>query len=278
MAANPIVNFETQELWRLPGNSIQDLARSRLALVAHDHKKIQLVDLAICYRDILVGYRLVATATTGKMLHDMVGLEVECLRSGLGGGDRQIADSVAAGGVAAVIFLIDPFTRRPYEPEVGAVMRVCNIHDIPIATNLATATALLNSVSLMELYAAGSQGSLEDKYGQTGQPARPRQRSVDQEPGQGFGGGAEQDLVGLAIDMVAGEHPQGGAQNRVFGLVPDVPVLGPPGHQRGAAFGEIENVAAKVLPGGRQVGLFESLEGGPLGLMETLRVALLDVL
>jgi methylglyoxal synthase len=162
MAAKGIVAIEPQR-WDLADDAPHDLARPRLALVAHDHKKIQLVDLAICYRDILSGYRLVATATTGKMLRDMVGLDVECLRSGLDGGDRQIADSVAAGGVAAVIFLIDPFTPRPHEPDVGAVLRVCNIHDIPMATNLATATALLNSVSLMELYAAGSRGSLEDK-------------------------------------------------------------------------------------------------------------------
>jgi methylglyoxal synthase len=163
MAAKAIAGFEPEQLWNLPSYGPRAIIRPRLALVAHDHKKIQLVDLAICYRDILSSFRLVATATTGKMLRDMVGLEVECLRSGLDGGDRQIADSVAAGGVAAVIFLIDPFTRRRHEPEVRAVLRVCNIHDIPIATNLATATALLNSVSLIELYAASSQGSLEDK-------------------------------------------------------------------------------------------------------------------
>lgn len=163
MAAKAIVAIESPRLWNLPSGGPEGLARPRLALVAHDHKKIQLVDLAICYRDILSSYRLVATATTGRMLSDMVGLDVECLRSGLDGGDRQIAASVAGGGVAAVIFLIDPFTRRPHEPEVGAVLRVCNIHDIPIATNVATATALLNSVSLIELYAAGSQRSLEDK-------------------------------------------------------------------------------------------------------------------
>jgi methylglyoxal synthase len=139
------------------------LARPGLALVAHDHKKIQLVDLAVCYRDVLAPYRLVATATTGKMLQQMVGLKVECLRSGLDGGDRQIAACVSSGSVSAVIFLVDPFSRRPHEPEVDAVMRVCNMHDIPIATNLATATALLNSVSLIERYAGGSRASLEDK-------------------------------------------------------------------------------------------------------------------
>ncbi|HXA43783.1 MAG TPA: methylglyoxal synthase [Candidatus Solibacter sp.] len=139
------------------------LARPGLALVAHDHKKIQLIDLAVCYRDVLAAYRLVATRTTGRMLQQMVGLKVECMRSGLDGGDRQIAQCVASGNVSAVIFLVDPFTPRPHEPRVDAVMRVCNMHDIPIATNVSTATALLNSVSLLELYAGGMRASLEDK-------------------------------------------------------------------------------------------------------------------
>jgi methylglyoxal synthase len=76
MAAKAVASFEPQRLWRLPSQGPHDITRPRLALVAHDHKKIQLVDLAICYRDILSSYRLVATATTGKMLRDMVGLEV----------------------------------------------------------------------------------------------------------------------------------------------------------------------------------------------------------
>jgi methylglyoxal synthase len=163
MATRVLVDMPESGIWS-PGGAEHDLlARPGLALVAHDHKKIQLIDLAVCYRDVLIQYRLVATATTGKMLQRMVGLEVECMRSGLDGGDRQIAECVATGNVSAVIFLVDPFTRRPHEPEVDAVMRVCNMHDIPIATNVATATALLNSVSLIELYAGGSRASLEDK-------------------------------------------------------------------------------------------------------------------
>src|SRR5258708_9327834 len=77
------------------------LARPGLALVAHDHKKIQLIDLAVCYRDVLAAYRLVATRTTGRMLQQIVGLKVECLRSGLDGGGRQIPQCVASGNVSA---------------------------------------------------------------------------------------------------------------------------------------------------------------------------------
>jgi methylglyoxal synthase len=158
-----LAGIPESEMWSPQDADESLLARPGLALVAHDHKKLQLVDLAVCYRDVLAHYRLVATATTGKMLQRMVGLKVECLRSGSAGGDRQVADCVASGGVSAVIFLVDPFTRRPHEPGVEAVMRMCNMHDIPIATNVSTATALLNSVSLIELYAGGSRSSLEDK-------------------------------------------------------------------------------------------------------------------
>src|SRR5258708_8738265 len=92
------------------------LARPGLALVAHDHKKIQLIDLAVCYRDVLAAYRMVATRTTGRMLRQMVGLQVECLRSGLDGGDRQIAQCVASGNVSAGIFLGGPLPPRPPHP------------------------------------------------------------------------------------------------------------------------------------------------------------------
>lgn len=149
--------------WRPRVTSADVDALPGLALVAHDHKKSQLVDLAICYRDVLSRYRLVATATTGRLLQHMVGLQVQCLNSGLDGGDRQIARCVSDGSVSAVIFLVDPFTRRPHEPGVEAVLSVCNRHDIPIATNVSTATALLSSVSLLEVYAGGAGTSLEDK-------------------------------------------------------------------------------------------------------------------
>src|SRR5258708_25830191 len=97
--------------------------RPGLAVVAHDHKKIQLIDLAVCYRDVLAAYRLVATRTTGRMLQQMVGLKVDCVRSGLDGGDRQIAQAVASGNFSGGIFLGDPFTPRPPQPRVDAVMR-----------------------------------------------------------------------------------------------------------------------------------------------------------
>jgi len=125
--------------------------RPTIALIAHDHEKVRLVDLAVCYRDVLTRHRLLATATTGKMLQDMVGLEVDCVRSGMAGGDRQVAEAVAGRRVAAVIFLVDAFSRRPHEPQVEPVLKACSLHDIPLATNIATARAVVHALAVAEL-------------------------------------------------------------------------------------------------------------------------------
>ena len=126
-------------------------ARPAIALVAHDHEKVRLVDLAVCYRDVLARHRLIATATTGRMLKDMVGLRVECLHSGVAGGDSQLAEALARRGVAAVIFLVNPFSSRPNEPGLEPVIRACSLHDIPLATNVSTASAVLHALAVAEL-------------------------------------------------------------------------------------------------------------------------------
>ena len=125
--------------------------RPIIAMIAHDHEKVRLVDFAVCYRDVLARHRLLATATTGRMLEEMVGLDVDCVRSGMAGGDRQVAEAVAGRGVAAVIFLVDAFSRRPHEPQVEPVMKACSLHDIPLATNIATARAVVHAVAMAEL-------------------------------------------------------------------------------------------------------------------------------
>jgi methylglyoxal synthase len=136
--------------------------RPTIALIAHDHEKVRLVDFAVCYRDVLARHRLVATATTGRLLTEMVGLRVDCVRSGIAGGDRQVAEAVAGRGVAAVIFLVDPFSRRPHEPGLQPVLKACSLHDIPLATNISTAGAVLHALSVSELQHA-SWPSLQEK-------------------------------------------------------------------------------------------------------------------
>src|ERR1700694_2799496 len=108
---------------RAPRVSARLDPRPIIAMIAHDHEKVRLVDFAVCYRDILSRHRLLATATTRRMLADMVGLDVALARSGMAGGDRQVAEAVAGRAVAAVIFLVDAFSRRPHEPEVEPVMK-----------------------------------------------------------------------------------------------------------------------------------------------------------
>ncbi|HXF68635.1 MAG TPA: methylglyoxal synthase [Thermoflexus sp.] len=118
----------------------------RIAMIAHDGKKKELVEWARRERDRLARYHLVATATTGRTLQEALGLEVTCVRSGPQGGDAQIAAMVVEGRIDAVIFLVDPLYAHPHEPDIRTVMRLCNVHNVPLATNLATASMVLRGL------------------------------------------------------------------------------------------------------------------------------------
>lgn len=118
--------------------------RETFALIAHDGKKAEMIDFATEFRDRLAAMRLVATATTGRLLEERVGLEVESVLSGPRGGDVQIAARVATGDITGVIFLVDPLAPHPHDPDIQAVLRVCNVHNVPLATNVATARRLLS--------------------------------------------------------------------------------------------------------------------------------------
>jgi len=117
--------------------------RFALALIAHDSKKADMTFLVQAHREELAKLSLVATATTGRFIQDRIGLPVTLMRSGPEGGDQQIGALVADGDVRAVIFLRDPLTAHPHEPDVSALLRVCDVHNVPLATNLATAEAIL---------------------------------------------------------------------------------------------------------------------------------------
>jgi methylglyoxal synthase len=111
----------------------------KIALIAHDGKKADMVAFATFNRDRLAAFELVATSTTGSLLVEKVGLQCERVLSGPHGGDAQIAAMVAEGSVRAVIFLVDPLTSHPHDPDIQTVLRVCNVHNVPIATNVAAA-------------------------------------------------------------------------------------------------------------------------------------------
>ena len=116
-----------------------------IALIAHDEKKDDIVDFAIRHQPLLSRYYLIATENTGKRIRDATKLKVETMASGRLGGDTQIAAKVVAGEVIAVIFLVNPFNARSHEPDTQALLRICNIHLVPIATNLGTAEAIADS-------------------------------------------------------------------------------------------------------------------------------------
>ena len=117
-----------------------------VALIAHDEKKAELIDFATQHSEILEQYDLIATGTTGKKLMEATGLDIERKASGPLGGDMQIGAEIADGECEAVVFLRDPLTAQPHEPDISALMRICDVHDVPLATNLASADAVLEGL------------------------------------------------------------------------------------------------------------------------------------
>ncbi|NMB46342.1 MAG: dephospho-CoA kinase [Firmicutes bacterium] len=117
--------------------------KKRIALIAHDQKKPAMIDLAKQFESILSHFELVATGTTGRILQEELGLDIRCLQSGPYGGDQQIGALVAQDQIDMVIFLRDPLTAQPHEPDITALLRVCDVHNVPLATNEATAATLL---------------------------------------------------------------------------------------------------------------------------------------
>lgn len=115
-----------------------------IALIAHDQKKDDLASFVLEHRELLGHFRLIATGTTGRILTEFTGLEITPMLSGPMGGDQQIGALVAQGDVLAVIFFRDPLTAQPHEPDVSALLRICDVHDVPLATNPASATALVS--------------------------------------------------------------------------------------------------------------------------------------
>ncbi len=118
------------------------MSRRLVALIAHDKKKLDLALFVREHAETLRRFPLIATATTGELLREKAGVEVERVRSGPEGGDMQVGARIATEEVLAVVFFRDPLTAQPHEPDVSALMRICDVHRVPLATNLATAEAI----------------------------------------------------------------------------------------------------------------------------------------
>jgi methylglyoxal synthase len=123
------------------------LRRWRVALVAHDVKTPALVAFVQRHRACFKDWELLATASTGEALRDATGLRVRTVLDGARGGDVQIGAEMAAGEIDALIFLRDPLTAGPHEPDVAPLLRVADVHNVAVATNLAGAECLVRALS-----------------------------------------------------------------------------------------------------------------------------------
>ncbi|MBQ2932814.1 MAG: methylglyoxal synthase [Clostridia bacterium] len=122
-----------------------------IALIAHDKKKELMVDFCIAYKGILEKHNLCATGTTGSLVSEATGLSVNLFLSGPQGGDQQIGARIAYNEIDLVLFFRDPLTAQPHEPDVSALFRLCDVHNIPLATNSATAEVLIQGLARGDL-------------------------------------------------------------------------------------------------------------------------------
>jgi methylglyoxal synthase len=126
--------------------------RKRIALVAHDHKKADLLEWAQYNRDLLANHELMATGTTGALLEEVLNIPVVKLQSGPLGGDQQVGARIAEGTVDLIIFFWDPLQPQPHDPDVKALLRIAVVWNIPAACNRASADYMISSPLLTSEY------------------------------------------------------------------------------------------------------------------------------
>lgn len=122
-----------------------------IAIIAHDAKKELMVQFCIAYCGILNKHNLCATGTTGKLVSEATGLPITRFLSGVQGGDQQIASRIACNEIDMVLFFRDPITVKAHEPNEMNLLRLCDVHNIPIATNIATAEMLIHGLERGDL-------------------------------------------------------------------------------------------------------------------------------
>ena len=118
----------------------------KIALIAHDKKKDDIVQFSVAYEQILAEHELFATGTTGLRIMEATDLTITRFRSGPLGGDQQIGAMIAVNDMDLVLFFRDPLTAQPHEPDISALMRLCDVYQVPLATNMETAEVLLKGL------------------------------------------------------------------------------------------------------------------------------------
>ena len=126
--------------------------QKNIALIAHDNKKVELIDWCNEHKEILKKHFLCGTGTTARMITDQTGLPVKGYNSGPLGGDQQIGAKIVEGKVDFVIFFSDPLTAQPHDPDVKALLRIAQVYDIPIANNRSSADFMILSSLMDECY------------------------------------------------------------------------------------------------------------------------------
>jgi methylglyoxal synthase len=149
-------------------HATSDTPPRSVALIAHDRKKDDLARFVQQNHDILACFPLLATSTTGRVLSEGTDLQIERVQSGPQGGDMQVGARIAEDRILAVIFFRDPLTAQPHEPDVSALLRICDVHDVPLATNMGTATAI---VAWLEEQVEAGHGHCPPGTIRSGQPA-----------------------------------------------------------------------------------------------------------
>ena len=123
----------------------------RIALIAHDKKKQEMTKLAIRFKNVLEKHEIYATGTTGTIIMGETGIKINRMKSGPLGGDQQIGSMIADNQIDLVIFLRDPLTAQPHEPDVQGLFRLCDVTNTPLATNSASAEILLTALEREEI-------------------------------------------------------------------------------------------------------------------------------
>ncbi|GGB52169.1 methylglyoxal synthase [Fictibacillus barbaricus] len=123
----------------------------KIALIAHDKKKNDMINFTVAYTPILKKHTLFATGTTGTKINEATGLPIKRFQSGPLGGDQQIGALIAENDLDLVLFFRDPLTAQPHEPDVSALMRLCDVYQIPLATNVASAELFIRSLERGDL-------------------------------------------------------------------------------------------------------------------------------